>query len=134
MSEAIVEKESCKECGAEVRDNTVFCYNCGSRVVNEDADKAASIPPDMNGVETTESDAAKQAALADLEKRFRIDEEEDDRLAKAAAERRKARVTNRKITQFVWQPRQDANLWFLILTVVIVSLSAIAVLLMAFWK
>lgn len=32
MAETLVEKRVCGECGADVRPNTAFCYNCGKSV------------------------------------------------------------------------------------------------------
>jgi hypothetical protein len=32
MAETLVEKNVCKECGADVRPQTAFCYNCGKPV------------------------------------------------------------------------------------------------------
>ena len=32
MSQSVVEKTVCEECGVDVRENTLYCYNCGSRI------------------------------------------------------------------------------------------------------
>lgn len=32
MADTLVEKNTCKECGADVRPETAFCYNCGKPV------------------------------------------------------------------------------------------------------
>ena len=125
MVEAVAEKQVCEECGVDVRENTAFCYNCGAGV----GEGLAS-----NGAVAEKSDETK-AALDDLAERFKIDEEEDDRLAKAAAERRKARVSNRKSIKYEWQPTDDSpNLLFIALTIVIAVVAALAVVLTAVWK
>lgn len=125
MVEAVAEKEVCEECGVDVRENTAFCYNCGASV----GEVLAS-----NGAAAEKSDETK-AALDELAERFKIDGEEDDRLAKAAAERRKARVSNRKSLNYEWQPDDDSpNLLFIVLTVVIAVVAALAVVLTAVWK
>jgi len=125
MVEAVAEKQVCEECGVDVRENTAFCYNCGSSV----GEVLAS-----NDVAAENSDETK-AALDDLAKRFKIDEEEDDRLAKAAAERRKARVSNRKSLKYEWQPTDDSpDFLFIGLTIVIAVVAGLAVILTAVWK
>lgn len=35
MAETLVKEKVCNACGAEVRPNSVFCYNCGSAVAPE---------------------------------------------------------------------------------------------------
>ncbi|MGB4990961.1 MAG: zinc-ribbon domain-containing protein, partial [Pyrinomonadaceae bacterium] len=42
MTEAILEKAVCEQCGVAVRENTLFCYNCGSSVSNDPVDNAAT--------------------------------------------------------------------------------------------
>lgn len=124
MVEAVAEKQVCEKCGVDVRENTAFCYNCGANI-------AESV---SNGAATETGDETK-AALNDLAERFKIDEEEDDRLAKAAAERRKARVSNRKSLKYEWQPTDDSpDFLFVVLTIVIVLIAGLAVLLTAVWK
>jgi hypothetical protein len=41
MAETLVEKNVCGECGAEVRPQTAFCYNCGKPV--QQIDEAGKI-------------------------------------------------------------------------------------------
>jgi RNA polymerase subunit RPABC4/transcription elongation factor Spt4 len=47
MAETLVEKKVCRECGAEVRPQTSFCYNCGKSVTEtpdrDPADEASSV-------------------------------------------------------------------------------------------
>ncbi len=127
MVEAVAEKKVCVKCGVDVRENTAFCYNCGQSVLPPVGEAVAS-----NG-EVTEDMA--RAALDDLAAKFKIDEEEDGRLAKAAAERRKARVSNRKRVQYEWQPADESpNFVFILFTALIVVVAAFAVALMVFWK
>ncbi|MEQ1643246.1 MAG: hypothetical protein ABL959_07370, partial [Pyrinomonadaceae bacterium] len=104
-------------------------YNCGASVVSSGGEIAGS-----NGTDARLDDEAR-AALDDLSAKFKIDEEEDGRLAKAAAERRKARVSNRKSVRYQWQPADESpDLLFILLTVSIVVLAAVAVALTVFWK
>lgn len=129
MTEAAIEKEKCSNCGVDVRENTVFCYNCGSPVLDtegtEPSERKVALDPD----------ADQKAALDELAKKFRIDEEEDDRLAKAAAERRKLRVSNRKMVEYRWEPVDDSSgIWLMLLAIVVAAVAGIIVFLAVFWR
>lgn len=129
MVEAVAEKQVCAKCGVDVRENTAFCYNCGASVLPsvEEVTLANGAADDV--------DDRTRAALDDLAEKFKIDPEEDDRLAKAAAERRQARVSNRKTARYEWQPTDDSpSLVFVVLTVVIVGFAALVVALTVLWK
>ncbi len=132
MTAAEVKQKTCNNCGAEVRENTMFCYNCGSGV-----GEAPVVEPEVetNGV-ATEADSETQAALADLAGRFKIEEVEDDgKLAKAASERRKARIKHRKPAEFVWEPAEDsANRVVVLLAILVAVIAAAAVFLTVFQR
>ena len=36
MAETLVENQVCKACGAEVREGTLFCYNCGGKLASDE--------------------------------------------------------------------------------------------------
>ncbi|MGE3467173.1 MAG: zinc ribbon domain-containing protein [Pyrinomonadaceae bacterium] len=132
MTEAILEKAVCENCGVDVRENTLFCYNCGTSVAAVETEIEA--PPDPEGAVTDEADPSEEE-LKELSERFKVDEAEDDRLAKAAAERKKARVSGRKPIQYVWKPEDDTgNRLFLLVSVLIAFISALAVFLTIFWR
>jgi|CXWL01.1.fsa_nt_gi hypothetical protein len=124
MPETVAEKQTCAKCDAKIRENTAFCYNCGSQLA----------VPAPNG-QGKAADPETEAALADLADRFKIDEEEDGRLAKAAAERRKARVTNRKTAQYVWEPSDDGSgKRFILVALLITAIAAVVVVLTVVWR
>lgn len=130
MAEAVAEKQVCDNCGVGVRDNTAFCYNCGNAIgaISSDGALHTSNGAPMKDPET-------QAALDDLAALFKIDEAEDDKLAKAAAERRRARVTGKKTGRYKWEPVDDApGLLFYLVTAAVVLIVLIVVLLTAIWK
>lgn len=131
MAEVTVEKKVCSGCGAEVREDTLFCYNCGSPIADED--RAANTTgrngrPSGATVEAT-------AALGDLEKKLEKDTAAEDKLARAARERRKARVGHRKPRKVVWQPVGNSSQGLILLLAIAVTLiSFVVVLLTVVWK
>jgi uncharacterized Zn finger protein (UPF0148 family) len=131
MAEAVVEKEPCVKCGAEVREGTTFCYACGGRVA-PDRDEDSRTETDIN--------ANAREALDDLARKLNDDDaavqkkDQGDRIAKAAAERKKARVSQKRGRDFVWQPRFDVPISLLIAVVLIVIGAVIAVFVTVVWK
>ncbi|CAN5536538.1 hypothetical protein BH10ACI3_BH10ACI3_01870 [soil metagenome] len=118
-----IEKETCSKCEMPVRENTQFCYNCGSRVTNSE-----------NGSEPVVNVAA-QAALDDLAVKLKGESDSDEKLAKAAAERKKARVGQRKSKEFVWQPKDDVSSGFVMLVAVVITILAAAIVFGAvYWR
>jgi hypothetical protein len=106
MAEVKTSKEICPKCGAQVRENTSFCYSCGadikSRVVVLKAKEEDQVEPEKR------NDSEK--ALEELAEKLNAkpaDKQEEDRLAKAAKERRRARVSQRKVRQYMWEPRES---------------------------
>ncbi|HTH51537.1 MAG TPA: zinc ribbon domain-containing protein [Pyrinomonadaceae bacterium] len=125
MPEAVVDKEACSKCGAEVRENTAFCYACGNRVATEEP---------VNG--KTEVDANTRAALDDLAEKLSSDEQPEagDKLAKAAAERKKARVSQRKPKEFVWEPYDETPQGLLLATAAAFIIAVFVVVVLVVWK
>lgn len=135
MPDAVIEKQTCAKCDVEIRENTTFCYNCGSPIVAEIVGWLSnSKEPVGNGVSATVEDETK-AALDDLAKRFRVDEEDDDKLATAAAERRKARIRSRKSIQYVWEPvDDDSGRFFLLLAIGVAVIAAGITYFTVYWR
>jgi uncharacterized Zn finger protein (UPF0148 family) len=128
MAEAVADKEVCQKCGAEVREGTVFCFACGGRVSTEEA------PQKTNG-SVTELNVESKAALDDLANKLKGDAEApENKFAKAAEERKKARVTQRKAREFVWEPRDDAPIGLLIAVGIILIAAIVVILLTVVWK
>src|SRR5437899_5301337 len=117
MSEAILEKATCSKCDAIIRDNTQFCYNCGNPIVQAETEPAAEV----NGGDS-DVDARTKAALDDMVERFRIDDPSDDKIAKAAAERKRARVSQRKPRGYVWEPRSEASSRLVLALAIVITL------------
>lgn len=123
MAEAVLEKEVCDGCGVDVREDTLFCYNCGARVAGEDA---TADEPEKTADETLEValDAANNGHSSD----------DADKLAAAATERKRARIAHRKTAEYVWEPTagEGAGLTFVI-AVIVAIFALVVVLLMVNW-
>src|SRR4051794_36872506 len=106
MAETTLDKSVCEDCGADVREGTQFCYKCGHRVIADEPEDTPHVTADTNGAEPAEISDQGRAALDELADRLNEeDAEEGDKLAAAAAERKKARIRPaRKKRQMVWEP------------------------------
>ncbi len=135
MSRNVVEKVICEKCGVDVRENTLFCYNCGSPVNEPEPDPVEKPEVELEPADEKKSKA--KAALDDLAKRIKIEPptDEEKKLALAAAERKKARNMPRKPRDITWEPIEDAPDRILLLISVLVTVIAGAVVVMTvFWK
>ncbi|CAN5288993.1 hypothetical protein BH20ACI2_BH20ACI2_10070 [soil metagenome] len=155
MSRSVVEKAVCEECGVDVRESTLFCYNCGNpledpelsgqlddgRVSSIDTN-AASEPV---GKDATRSEARinkgikpeAKAALEDLAERIKIEPPatDDEGIALAAASRKKARGAKKKAREYVWEPVEDPpGRLMLMIVAMITLLAALAVVATVVWK
>jgi len=122
MPKTAVETAVCDICGAEVRDGSLFCYNCGGSLVKVSPTGAAaqaetqveSEPVKANGHSHAEAvyDPAKQRA--------------------EKPSRRKVRAANRQPVEIVWEPRTGISLPFIIVSLVLFLLS-IGIVIAAFY-
>ena len=64
MTETSTEKTVCEKCGAEAREGTIFCYNCGAKVPDP---SATEIEPEIS-IGETEADALLAKAFSETEK------------------------------------------------------------------
>lgn len=140
MTEAVVEKATCENCGVDVREGTAFCYNCGVPVkaageeIEASSQPVRSLPDEQLDAEP-EMDPKAREALDDLAEKLKFDEEADKKLAKAAAERRRARVSQRKTSkEFAWQGEEGVPGLLLLATAVIALFAIVIVLFTVFWK
>ena len=120
MAETVLEKNAvCVECGSEVREGTQFCYACGKPVATETSDEAVvGAEETVAATENTDSKA-----------------EKSEKLASAAAERKRSRSGQRKPKQVVWEePGAASNRLFMLLCVLIFVLAAGVVFLTVFIK
>lgn len=90
MAETAVQTPICDICGAEVRDGSLFCYNCGGSVSASVDEKASKPAATVNGVNSGKPKAA-------LDPRTR-----------------KRRASNRRPVEVIWEPRTGVSTGFVI--------------------
>jgi hypothetical protein len=148
MAENLVENRVCSACGAAVRPQALFCYNCGSQVAPE----IENAPPgeatgevwsdeigDENRAETTKLDSTENHAppiqkpsetLIENKAEKNFPPPTETKLKSAAALRRSGRVAPQKKTvEVIWEEPENApNAWFLVVAFVL-ALFAVGILL-----
>lgn len=139
MPKTVVEKAVCDNCGADIRENTAFCYNCGSALAADIEDlppPPADVEPDAAAeVDAEVSDDRGRAALDDLAERLQREEEESDKLAKAAAERKRARIRQRQPKEVRWEADDSMpGVPLIIATLLLALIALLVVLFTVYWR
>ena len=114
MPETVMTAEACNACGADVRDESIFCYNCGERVRNEEpfVETAAVAENSSAVVENSSAVAVSRPPLRS-----------------AASLRKQRRAYNRQPVEFTWEPADRPPVGFVITTIVLVFGSLVLLLL-----
>lgn len=134
----VVEKPVCGKCGADVRENTAFCYNCGSSITPEpeiEHAEAIAPEPEPEAEPEPEIDERGRSALDDLAERLKQEEADSEKLAKAAAERKRARIRQRQPKEVIWEPDAGpAGLSLIVTAVVLALLAVLVVFFTIYWR
>ena len=118
MPKTAVETAVCDVCGAEVRDGSLFCYNCGGSFSK--AESPVEIPiPAQPIAEPREPKANGLTPPVPYEPAKRKAETSD---------RRKVRAANRQPAEIVWQPREGVSWVFVIASLVFVFIALVVVI------
>ncbi len=110
MPETAVKQPICDICGAEVRDGSLYCYNCGGSVSQAGVDDAVETRADGNGL----------PAKAYPDPPSRSDRQSS----------RRRRSTRGRSNEVVWEPRTGISTGFIVGSLIFV-LIAVALLLIA---
>jgi hypothetical protein len=127
MSETIVDEPVCPACGAEVRDGSMFCYNCGSAVAGEGAEteQAAEISAIPEPSITPNGEGTKKEILPGSL----------SGLQTAASMRRRAKPSRSKPREMVWVPRDESvGLQFVAATIAFIVFAVVIVILALYFK
>lgn len=130
MPGTVVEKAVCDSCGVDVRKNTLFCYNCGSKVGS--IETSITETEDLNEGKT---DSGVKAGDQSQHLKIEPPAEADKKRAMAAAERRKARISPGKRRQVVWEPAENApDRTLLLVSFLIAIIAGSIVIVTVLWK
>ncbi len=118
MSEVSVETKVCEICGADIRPNSQFCYNCGGTIV-EATEPEVEIKATL--VEEAKADTSVNGNLSQsitaLNKR-----------SHERSERLRLRTIERKPVEIVWEKRSGVSIPFVVATTLILFISLLLIL------
>ena len=132
----------CEACGAEVREASTFCYNCGEAVFGE----FSASPPDENDAPMDPYDAEMLKAWKEDDAGVKVAETDTDnhvensvstarpRLQSAASLRRRAKVFDRRPAEVVWQSPAAPSKLFITGSIVLVLLAGALLFLALYLK
>lgn len=110
MVETAVEIQRCGACGADVRDGSLFCYNCGASVARAPVEEAVEAKPKLaEGIR-----------------------EPRPPLKTAASLRKHRRALNRQPVKVSWEPPEGPALGFII-TAMVLTLGAVLLIVLALY-
>jgi predicted amidophosphoribosyltransferase len=121
MTETAVQTPQCETCNADVRSESLFCYNCGAAVT-----KAEPV------VETPETEAVEEPAVVTSEERVAKVPDTRPPLRSAASIRKHRRAANRQPVQITWERPDGSSMPFVVTTIVLVA-GALVLLALAFY-
>lgn len=118
MAKTVYKESICDVCGAEVRDGSVFCYNCGSAVTQGAIAEEAASPP----VETELSEGSASPEEPSIGHAVRADEKilPGSRRTEKFRPKRKP-LQSREVS---WQEPEGVSVSFIVTTLVMVALAA----------
>ena len=113
-SETVIEKTECPKCGADVRPDTQFCYNCGGPVAEQTKNEASQ----TNGAQISGGAEEKVPAPG---------------LRSAREIKRRERVFERRTKEVVWEPVLVTPNTQLVVVAAIAVVFTVIVIILAFY-
>lgn len=151
MAETLVKEKVCNTCGADIRPNSVFCYNCGSAVapqVPHSANKTQKLSDgwfkgDLVGEKKSETVSEKvENKIIETEDEVRSEEIAEEEIVEettpenktekrdlskmdsAANLRRRGKSLQKKRVEIVWEEHDNApNGWFIFIALLLAALA-----------
>ncbi len=133
MAETSVKNPTCRHCGADVRPDTQFCYNCGGAIAPGAAptvlEKGNAVNSTLreNTVESANGNFSKQTNKLDITAvTGKPIEKQEVELKSAASMRRKSKIIPPKKVEVIWEEHENApNVWFILVAVVLTIFAAV---------
>ena len=113
MPKTAVDTAVCDICGAEIRDGSQFCYNCGGSLSK--TEEADPIPPPAEPIIAV-TEPVTNGSVTKIEA-------PPAKPATERSDRRRVRAANREPAEIVWEPRDGVSWTFVIVSVVFVILA-----------
>lgn len=148
MAETLVENQICKSCGADVREDALFCYNCGKSVapeiVAEENHKKDEVSNTLRREKITENGNREKTKDGELKEYLPVETVADKPIPKpdmpaeaklktTAATRRKSATYQNKTVEVVWEEYENApNGWFIV-AALILTLFAVGIFFLAMY-
>jgi hypothetical protein len=149
MAQTITENQVCNACGANVREGSLFCYNCGGSLASEIAvaksnkNEAVADIQSQENVFDRNGDIKQNGVNAKQEIREIFNEvpiakpieksnlNKETKLESAATMRKKSKSIQPKKVEVIWEEHEDApNIWF-ILVAIFLTIVAVVILFLA---
>jgi hypothetical protein len=149
MAETITKNQVCNACGANVREGSLFCYNCGGSLASEIAvaksnkNEAVADIQSQENVFDRNGDIKQNGVNAKQEIREIFNEvpiakpieksnlNKETKLESAATMRKKSKSIQPKKVEVIWEEHEDApNIWF-ILVAIFLTIVAVVILFLA---
>ena len=142
MAKTTVENLVCQACGADVRENSLFCYHCGGSVAPElvvalkDRKNVGNVrfhkitDEEKNG---DKSEQIKPTVIPQIENKTisKSSLSEEPKLKSAATMRRRSKSFQPKRVEIIWEEHENSpNGWF-IAVAIFLTLFAVGVLFLA---
>jgi hypothetical protein len=121
MVETAVEIARCEGCGADIRDASLFCYNCGASVSVVESEPVAEEAPPEHAVEAKGEDEIARPG-------------ERPALKSAASIRKQRRAFNRQPVKVSWEAPEGSPKAFVVTTIVLVLGAAVLLVLALYMR
>jgi hypothetical protein len=122
MSETTVNTSVCSKCSAEIREGSLFCYNCGTSV-SVVGTSDASVETEHEALASTAETVDRQPPVAGPGRKLR-----------SAADIGRKRAFNRQPIEVTWTPRNDAVNSFVVTGLIIVTLTVLLVIAALYYR
>lgn len=146
-----LDKQTCEACGADIRANALFCYNCGSQVGTDEAVQAeienekkvsnawfkeeltepAAIAKDTPTKQKVNPKIKEKVEVTEKTKsqngsnKTDISKENSIKLTTAAAIKDRSKLGGRKTVEIEWDtPKSAPNIWFIIVSLILAAFAA----------
>lgn len=126
MAETTIENQICKNCGADVRKDALFCYHCGSQVadeivlVHQEEIKLQENQSNefVNKITAEPSEKPEKYKTRQIVADKAVEPPADSNLKSAAAMRKKPKSVQPKKIEIIWEERENTpNSWFILVAV-----------------